>query len=605
MISPEFWNESGTAPLINHIWQSTVAVAIAWALAAALRKNHARVRYWIWFAASVKFLLPFSLLIAAGAWLRSLIPAAATQPAVASVMEQVTQPFGQTQLLGAGSAPPAMYSADFLRAVLIAVWLSGALVIAIRFGRAWAKVNAAKRSAKPLNLKADVPVLSLRASIEPGIFGIFRPVLLLPDGILEQLTAEQMRAIMAHEMCHVRRRDNLTFAIHMAVEALFWFHPAVWWIGARMIDERERACDEAVVQQRGCPESYAEGILNVCKFYVESPLACAAGVTGADLKHRIIRIMAGIPSRKLGFYGKLLLSSIGVVAVAVPLIGGLVSVAPVSAQLIHASGPLPSFEVATIKPFSPAPSGRMQEFVNPPNIFQESGTTARDMVRVAYGLPPGTEARVLGGPSWIDHNRYEIEAKIPDALFAEMQKMPPKERGNQMDLMAQSLLADRFKLKVHFETREMPIYELVVAKGGPKLILAKEPPSEPDTPQPPSTRPQDMRQGIWIHFKTPNTMEMVAKGTTLDTVITAMDWPEFGLGGNPIVNRTGLTGKYDFVLDWAAPHPAMPESDTAAAESDAPPLSIALEQQLGLKLVKTKGPAEFVVIDHIELPSPN
>jgi uncharacterized protein (TIGR03435 family) len=238
-------------------------------------------------------------------------------------------------------------------------------------------------------------------------------------------------------------------------------------------------------------------------------------------------------------------------------------------------------------------------------MYGESGGTARDLVADAYGLPIGAEDRVLGGPAWIDHNRYDVEAKIPDTLFAEMQKMPPKDRFNQRLLMLQSLLAGRFKLKVHFETREMPIYELVVAKGGPKLTPAMEPPPGPDTPPPPPGRTQDMRQGIVNFSKTPTTMETVAKGMTLDQVVRIMDVPRFGLDGSPVVNETGLTGKYDFVLDWAAPHPAMPGSSTSASESDAPPLSIALEQQLGLKLVKSTGPVEIVVIDSIEQPSEN
>jgi bla regulator protein blaR1 len=302
----------------------------------------------------------------------------------------------------------------------------------------------------------------------------------------------------------------------------------------------------------------------------------------------------------LGLFGKLLMSIIGVLPVTVSLIVGLVSVAPVSAQLVQASGPRPSFEVATIKPSSPArvPHGA-------PNMYSESGGTARGLVADAYGLPVGAEDRVLGGPAWIDHKRYDIEAKIPDALFAEMQKMPPKDYFNQILLMEQSLLADRFKLKVHFETREMPIYELIVAKDGPKLSPAKETPPGPDTPQPPPGRPQGMRQGINVFSKTPNTMEMLVKGMTLDRLIMVMHVPRFGLGASPIVNKTGLTGKYDFVLDWEAPHPAMSGSGTAAAESDAPPLSIALEQQLGLKLVETKGPVDVVVIDHIEPLSPN
>ena len=87
--------------------------------------------------------------------------------------------------------------------------------------------------------------------MEPGVFGIFRPVLLVPEGITDRLTPAQWKTILTHELCHVRRRDNLTAAIHMAIEAIFWFHPLVWWIGKRLIDERERACDEEVLLAAG------------------------------------------------------------------------------------------------------------------------------------------------------------------------------------------------------------------------------------------------------------------------------------------------------------------------------------------------------------------
>ena len=94
-------------------------------------------------------------------------------------------------------------------------------------------------------------------------------------------------------MCHVRRRDNFFAAVHMVVEAIFWFHPLVWWIGSRMVEERELACDEEVLRM-GCePADYVEGILKVCRLYTESPLPCVSGVTGADVKKRLRAILAG------------------------------------------------------------------------------------------------------------------------------------------------------------------------------------------------------------------------------------------------------------------------------------------------------------------------
>ena len=128
--------------------------------------------------------------------------------------------------------------------------------------------------------------------LEPGVFGDpSTPSSSSPKASPPASPPPNSTAILAHELSHIRRRDNLTAAIHMAVEALFWFHPAVWWIKARLLEERERACDEAVLQSGNEAEVYAESILNVCRFYVESPLTCVSGVTGSDLKQRIVRIM--------------------------------------------------------------------------------------------------------------------------------------------------------------------------------------------------------------------------------------------------------------------------------------------------------------------------
>ena len=113
----------------------------------------------------------------------------------------------------------------------------------------WRSLRALLRTASPLDLPivVDMEVMTSPAFAEPGIFGIRRPVLLLLAGIDRHLTQPQLQAILAHEVFHVRRRDNLITAIHMAVEAMFWFHPLIWWLGARLMEERERACDEEVL----------------------------------------------------------------------------------------------------------------------------------------------------------------------------------------------------------------------------------------------------------------------------------------------------------------------------------------------------------------------
>jgi bla regulator protein blaR1 len=127
--------------------------------------------------------------------------------------------------------------------------------------REWLRMRAIVRAGLPLTIDLPIRVVSTPERIEPGVFGIVRPVLLLPEGIAGRLTQPQLEAIIAHELCQVRRRDNLTAAIHMLVEAIFWFHPLVWWLGVRLIDERERACDEEVLQAGRQAKVYAGSIL--------------------------------------------------------------------------------------------------------------------------------------------------------------------------------------------------------------------------------------------------------------------------------------------------------------------------------------------------------
>ena len=119
------------------------------------------------------------------------------------------------------------------------------------------------RQATPLTVQEGIRVARSRALYEPGVFGIWRPVIVLPEGIAQRLSVAELQGVIAHEVCHVQRHDNLTAAIHMVVESLFWFHPLVWWLGARLLDERERACDESVLALGAEPQLYAGSIESV------------------------------------------------------------------------------------------------------------------------------------------------------------------------------------------------------------------------------------------------------------------------------------------------------------------------------------------------------
>jgi beta-lactamase regulating signal transducer with metallopeptidase domain/protein involved in polysaccharide export with SLBB domain len=325
--------------LLNHLWQSTLFAAIAGLLTLALRNNRAPVRYWLWFAASLKFLIPFSVLVTVGSQFElRKAPAAPLLPVYAApltvAIKDVSRPFVPSAPVPADRTP-----------FLLGLWVCGASVVLIAWTRQWLRVRSALRSASPLDLNLPIRAMSSPARLEPGVFGVFRPTLLVPEGITDRLSPDQWQAILAHELCHVRRRDNLTAAIHMAVEAIFWFHPLVWWIGRRLVDERERACDEAVLLTSADPESYAEGILNVCKLYLGSPLPCVSGVTGSNLKDRIRAIMTQRVAADLVFAKKLALAVAAIAALAFPVAIGVLHAPPMLAQ----SPPPPP---ATIQPAS-------------------------------------------------------------------------------------------------------------------------------------------------------------------------------------------------------------------------------------------------------------
>jgi len=265
------------------------------------------------------------------------------------------------------------------------------------------------------------------------------------------------------------------------------------------------------------------------------------------------------------------------------------------AQTPEATAPRPSFEVATIKPRDPKVMLMMTE-PGSQDLVRMAGT-AKALVGEAYGIPTRTPERISGGPDWIaDQSKsYVVEGKIPAELFARMQTMSAGDRHTQANLCMQSLLAERFQLKVHFESREMPVYELIVAKRGAKLPAPND--SGPAKDANGAPRAPEMGGGEQVTSKGLRIHNM-----TLDGMLAA---PWFELGTRPIVNKTGLTGHYNLTLNWVPDLPRQANTEGLAAPEGEASIFAVLQEQLGLKLVPTKAPVEVVVIDHIEQPSAN
>jgi bla regulator protein blaR1 len=242
------------------------------------------------------------------------------------------------------------------------------------------------------------------------------------------------------------------------------------------------------------------------------------------------------------------------------------------------------FEVAAIKPSSPDAHGSsiMTDKVGGLNV---TNMPVRALIKSAYGI---RDFQLFGAPGWVGTERYDIIAK-PERLPSvaeppDIQSMTDdqrKVRDEQWKSRVRALLADRFGLVVHTETKEEQIYVLTVAKGGPKLTIV----SVPGTRQGTSVN-QGRIQGFAGYIS--------SLVTNLADVV-----------GRPVVDKTGLTGKYDYVLEWTPDMPATGLDAPQSVDSPGPTIFTALQEQLGLKLESSKGPVDTYVIDKVDRPSEN
>lgn len=263
--------------------------------------------------------------------------------------------------------------------------------------------------------------------------------------------------------------------------------------------------------------------------------------------------------------------------------------------LFHPSGPLPSYEVATIKPLDPNTASDMVRLG--PGVTL-SPLSIRRYIMNAYGAiyPP----QVIGGPDWINKDAYVINGKVPDDLQSAFQKATREDRINQIRMMEQCLLADRFHLKAHYETRVLPVYELVPSRNGLKITEVPAPPERKPSDPPTRPRPDDsLAPGSMMSKPKGNGVRVLNGRAIKMQLLTRVIGGD--VGNRPIVDHTGFSGYFDITdLTWA------PLGDAAAAsQPDAPSLAGALEEKLGLRLVTAKDPIEVLVIDRIDRPTPN
>ena len=343
---------------------------------------------------------------------------------------------------------------------------------------------------------------------------------------------------------------------------------------------------------------YAEGILNVCKRYVDARLACVSGVSGSNLKTRIEAIMRNQRGEALGVWRKLLLATAGIAAVTAPIVMGSLGAPLLRAQAQVRTAGDPAFEVASVKP-NKSGSPRMTLMPQPGGRLTATNVTAAALIRFAYDLP---DFQVSGGPDWLNSDRFDVLAKAEGD--------PPVA---QKRLMLRRLLAERFELTAHTEMRVLPIYALVVARSdgkvGPRIrrsdaecARTDQPPSDSGVGLSPADGPPCGFFGFAPGTDFPSGRGGLAfRGLTMATLAKRL----VPMVRRSVIDQTGLTGQFDAEFDFIAelplppPPPGLPNPFGRAQLTS---VFTVFPEQLGLELDARQGSVEVLVIDRADKP---
>jgi uncharacterized protein (TIGR03435 family) len=500
--------------------------------------------------------------------------------------EQIVPAHASTSIAGVRFRPT-------IPELLFASWLAGLLASLLPVGAGLWQLRNFCRSAQPWLRGGEVlRSLANRAAIRrrvdvllhesipgPMTFGAIRPAILFPADA-ETWADDDVRRAMFHELEHVRRGDWIIHCITRSVCSFYWFHPLVWMSWRRLSLDAERACDDAVLQF-GEPAVYAEQLVTLAgQLATRSARPVLAMADRRDLRARVMSLLDTRQQR-----GKTAMRYVGGSIIAAALIAAAISPLRVVAafQSTGANEKRPAFEVASIKPGDPQARG-----VAGIGFFPGRAAGTNVILSMAITAAYDISWKQLDGDSPILDEKFDIDARtapnaIPDGT-------PIKERNRQLRLMLQTLLAERFKLAVHKETKDLPIYAIVVGKNGPRLKPAKETCSVENP----------CRQGggpaIGIIIRDGDISRLAEYLTVF------MD--------RFVVDRTGIQGHFDIDLPSWNPSPQVGTQvildghEPAPSPTDATIFTV-VQEQLGLRIESARGPVDLYIVDHVERPIPD
>jgi uncharacterized protein (TIGR03435 family) len=612
MLSSEAWVQRLGWTLIHFLWQG-LSIALVYAAARSImaRRSSPNARYLLACGA-------LAAMIAAPLATWRLMQQPEADPGAAYHIRS-TPPAPTATGLTAATLPdsvratvPTVQPAQFL-AWIVMVWLAGAAAFWFRLAGGWVVAarmrsmlvrrappqwqEALRKLGAKLRLSRPVPLLVSALVEVPTVVGWVRPVVLIPVGALGGLPAEYLEALLLHELAHIRRHDYLVNMLQSVAEALLFYHPAVWWVSGHIRAERELCCDDVAVSVSGNALTYARALAHL-ESHRMSHLSAALAANGGSLADRIARL--------LGKPRPIVRTGLGSVVVTIALLLATAAYGLFSQPDTH-----PAFEVATIKRNASAqdaatgrrgvaykPGGRIIATNAPLRLLIQFAYAAHDSPYQGHSDPLGA-SQVIGGAAWIDSDGFDIVAK-------------PESNTDQKHawLMLQTLLADRFRLTLHREARELPVYNLTAKKSGLKLPPAKDITCLSFLP---GTTPQPMLGtsdcGYAPLFLSSTELQIGGRKLHMADLVRGLARAL----GRPVLDKTGFTGEFDIDLNYTDEN--IMNSPGSAASGDmgsnrlpaGPNLSLvfAAMDQLGLNLQSAKGPVEVLVVDHAERPTPN
>jgi len=562
--------------VLNTLWQSVIVVGAVWmGLRFSQVRLNAATRYVIWWIALTALLaLP---------WIHraSSVPGQPPLPVAPALQHalpaQVAAPF----------APPV---SDVLVTVAnprtakwplwaLAIWSSVFVWQIFRMTCSYLYLRRVKRRAMshayPFHdVRRKVRLLLSTEIASPMATGFLKPAVLIPAYLREQLTPEEFHCVVLHELAHLARYDDWLNIIGRSAGALAGLHPLVWWTLRQIEREREVACDDWVVAKTRAAHSYAETLARIAELrIVARNTLLASGILSSrsQLRARVEMLVR---------HGRVFSPAAALRAVSVATLA-LVCLATAGALAPNwiAFAQRPEFEVASVREnrnngqsdFRPRRSGQ---------LFQMHNTRIFALMNYAYDIT--ARYQVDGDDRFPESWKwYDVDARIPDGATEE-----------QVKLMVQSLLEDRFKFKTHREKREITQYALVVDKGKAKLSPATDRPMDLTI----EGRHLSQEKGSCGVSLWQEGARWTCHAVSVDKIVATVG----SMMKSPVVDRTGLNGSYDvnvlFITD---------DRKAALNAPFGPSFEQALREELGLRVEKGKGEVEVLVVDHMEKPSEN